>query len=1197
MRSVDDYVKLLIEDPYSKMLNTLDVYDGKLTSFKEKRPTDLSNYKNHINQLQKFQSVLSTVKFELLADVVLAVMIDEAAKEQDGWLQTQEEAYMALDKEIDELKRSIEESNRQHNLQALEANAQDNMMFSELEQKRKTLESYSDKIFDTCRAYGITSTDINLDETMFTPEELVDLYDEYLEFVTKEEEGANNVITLFKNKLPDVTTQGIVLLAILIASFTPILNILSIGFFGLLIANQIRNMKRTKYYSILMALVFNVKPENLGYVNFDRSKLLPETITPDMFESDPRFAEFEQRYLEIQERYSSGDPSQKQVDIKTEWGSKLPSITEQIKSYEKIYESKLFAIQADTNAEIAYLEKEYEKLKGEWKFIGERWSDTCVLNTTFSLGIHDDCIEEKVEVGLRNIIIRPSLDEGLMNKFIQAMYVNMISNVLPGKLKVDVYDPNGFGRALLPLYKSELSEWFETHNDGLDKLVDELVDYVQDNFKQMGSKDIQEFNKRAEDTGRTSIQYRLLIVLSQPKSIEEDEKLSSLFEYSATGGVIIWMVSPSHQSKSAHVFRRPFEQIEHPITNIITDEWCSKIAMNHLIAIQKTKPKGLLWADFMDNIWPAEKYWTGDCSKYIDFYPGYHEGDPTEYKPYTLGNEGNVHGIMVGTSGAGKSVALNHFVNSMCRIFHPKDFELWLCDFKGVEFQAYMNTPEHPYALPHIAACLCTSDGDYATSLFKAYRDKADKRYKDMGTIGVKNLPGWNTKVKGLLGQRKPDALIELRGKEPGFNPIWTEDDLWPRVLFICDEFQVIFQKASPENVDSIKEDIQQIAKVARAAGMHIFFTSQSMKGTVSSDILANFTLRIGLRCEPEVSMEVLRSTRASDIKEKNGFLIVQSQEMKTPEEQKRYRTPFLNDSPGSGKVTSSELYDNIKMLNDMAIAEGFKLRDVITYDEATKHYIAELDEFYHKLREANKLPESGLFVLGNRMAYSTNKAPDNIVITPRNNNNIMFCGNDYTDFVMFFNQMVFNIKQNKNPGTIIINSQVADLSYITCAEETVTYPDRHGYLVSEKCSCADMVTWMSNLVEARKSKSGSLNPVWIFLLGWDKGRGYAIEPDFDTRSRFNALLQTCGEFGIHIIMMNTSMTGVNSGTVIACNYCMAAKCSVDDSMALIGTKQAGLNYEIKNGWIFSKHDGVVTRDKLYITEMKREIASTEIVL
>lgn len=1283
MRSIDEYITLLLDDPHKKNMEMLDSYDTRLIKFQETRPTELAQYAKHMQSLEKFNQALSSINFNLSLDVVSGKITDDLAQLQEDWLKEQESMYDSLDEEITNLKTSIEASNRLHNEQVLSANRQGNVGFETLENKRKQLESYSSKIFDLCSQYGITTSDVAIDETLFTPEELGKLYDEYLAYMEKEEKGTNP-ITFIRNKITDVTMQGVLILGFIILCFTPLLNIVALAFFGVLVVNQIKEVNKSKYYSILMAITFNVKPENMGYIALDESQLLPEEITPEMMDADERFSSFEQRYLDIETQMAESDPSATQAQFMNEWSTRLSETTQKLSEYKKVFENKVYRIKADVVAEIAYMKKEYERLKAEYKFLGQRFSNKLTFNGTFSFGLHDDCIEETVTIGQKNIIIRPSVDTSLMNKFLQVLYVNAVSNVFPGKLKVTVYDPNNFGRSIMPLFTSELREYLNFYNDGLDGILEEHITYVQDNFKTMSGKTIEEYNTICEKTGKTPIEYKLIMVLSQPKTIEEDEKLQSFFEYSATGGVFIWIVSESMMAKEAFVFRRPFEGVDNPITNTITDEWCAQVNKNYTKAIDDAKPKGLLWQDFINNVLPMDKTWTGDASKFIDFYAGYEEGDPGLFKPYTLGNEGNVHAIGVGTSGAGKSVFLNHIVGTMCRKFDPKQLELWLCDFKGVEFKAYMKTPRakaaklckpvkagegyvpksdekkrevlgyydyndetkeytfsenttpecnelhifmqdmkngkpkekggkpippvpkadtsygpnmEAYCLPHIAACLCTSDGDFATSLFKAYRDKADARYDDMKILGVKNMPGWNARVSGLIGTRKPQELIEAHGKETGFNPIWSEDDIWPRVLFICDEFQVIFQKADAKNVDRIKADITQIAKVARACGMHIFFTSQSMKGTVSSDILANFTLRFALRCEPEVSTDIIGSTRAAEIKEKNGYLIVKSLEMKTPEEQKKYKTPFLCDDEGSGKDTTSELFDNIRFLYNLAKERGFKERDVISYEESTKHPIQELIDVYQDETVRKKLPDSGVFFLGNRMAYSSNKAPDNIILAPKNNANIMSCCTDYKDYVLWFNELMCNIQNNKTPGTVIINSQVADLAYITDAEKYITM-DAHKYLLDEKNKCKAVVDWMYKLLEARKAKEKKDTPVWIFLLGWDKGSGFGVEPDMSLRARMNVFLQTCGEFHIHVIFINTGMTGIAASTIGACEYTIAAKCSLDDSTALIGNKQASLNYEgMPTGWIFSKHGGVITRDKLYISEITKEIASTEIVI
>lgn len=1189
MKSIEEYIKLLVDEPHKKNMELLDTYDSRLIKFQDERPTELPKFKDHMAKLSRFKQALDGLKFNLTLETVQAIIVDDMGKEQENWLQQQELAIAAIDDEITSLKTTIEIQNKSNNEYIMHQYRDSNSGYEALEAKRQVLEGYADKIFDMCSAYGITSADINIDENMFTMQELDKLYDDYIKYMQKEEKGTN-VIAKFRSACDDAYIQGIVLVIILILCYTPVLTLISFVFFGLLAANQISNVNRSKYYSILMAVTFNVKPENLGFNEFDSSGLLPEELTEEMLDSDPRFAEFEQKYADVLDKFDEINPEKGNAKYMSEWSAKMSENRAKLDEYRKIYENKVKRITSDLCAEIAYCEKEYKKLVDAYKFIGERFSEHLVLNGVFALGLHDDCIEETVDVGQRNIIIRPSIDSTLMTKFLQALFVNAISNIFPGKLKVLVYDPNNFGRSLMPLFRSELNDYVEFYNDDLNKVIDNLVDYVQGNFKEMSGKTIHEYNQHCEDTGMTPIEYRILYVLSQPKTIEEDEKLTHFFEYSATGGVYIWMISDNMQSKDAYVFRSPFEGVQNPITNIINDGWCNKVAQNYADAIANAKPAGLPWKEFIDIAIPKSKEWQANADDTMDLYPGFLNGDPSSYKPFTIGNQGNVHVIGVGGTGAGKSVFLNHLVATIGREYSPTEVELWLCDFKGTEFKFYMMSEQYPFMLPHIKACLCTSDGDFATSLFHALRQEADHRYDVL-----KNPNDFTSELK-YFGDGKP---VPNQKGTVGWNRYWRQkaadtgdekylENCWPRILFICDEFQVIFEKADAKNLDSIKADITQIAKVGRAANVHIFFTSQSMKKTLSADILQQFTLRFALRCDREVSTEILGTTKASDIKEKFGFLYVKATGIAN-EDQPRYRTPFIADDV---------LRAHIKELWDKANEMGIPRKDVITYEEVTKHPISELVETYKKFKkEQPNRPKSGCFFLGNRMAYSANKAPDNIVLGAKNNTNIMACCSDYSDFVLFFNELMVNIQNNDIPGTVIINSQVADLAYITCAEKYITHPEKHGKYLSEKVSCKEMMVWSEKLLNAWKEQNKKDSPVWIFLLGWDKGKGFAIEPDSTARSKFISVMQTAGEFNIHFIFINTSMTGINFAAINACKHRIAAKCSIDDSTALIATKQASVNYDMANGWIFSWNEGKITRDKLYISEIEREIESSEIVM
>jgi hypothetical protein len=703
----------------------------------------------------------------------------------------------------------------------------------------------------------------------------------------------------------------------------------------------------------------------------------------------------------------------------------------------------------------------------------------------------------------------------------------------------------------------------------------------------MQGQTIAEYNTKCQELGRDTINYVLLLILSQPKSVEETENLQALFQYSSKAGIFIWMVSDNMApSDDTFIFNKPFEGVAHPIRFQDDRDWCSKVANNYLNAIDSYKPPSLDWPRFMEVACPPEKQWTMDADDNMYLYPGFQNGDPALCKAYPLGNGGNVHALGVGTTGAGKSIFIHHIIQTLCEMYSPRELELWMCDFKGTEFKFYMSSEEFPYTLPHIKACLCTSDGDYATSLFHAVRIITDNRFEQMKNPNDhrdwlkyddgKNIPNfdnaknWNRYWREMAKQTNEEKYI---------------DNCFTRVFLVSDEFQVIFQSASGKNLDSIKADMTQIAKLGRAANVHMFFTSQSMKGTLSADILNQFSLRFALRCTSDVSMDIMGTPYAAENLPKYGGLYVSATGIKK-EDQPKFSTP---------NISTKQIHDSTKILAERAIADNMPKHSVVTYEEATKHPIQELRDFFAEMDARGKLPTGAtLMVMGERMAYSENKAPDNFMVGKKNNENIISVFSDYNDYVLFFNTIYENINLNKDKATIIINSQVEELSYLIDAENKLTNKEAHGNLIKE--SCKGMISWMENLVKSR-AESGKDSPIWIFLLGWDKGTGFGVDTDLTIRGKVNTLLQQAGVYNIHIVMTLLSTIGVSTGTVATCKYRIAGKCTIDDSTTMIGTKQAGVNYEMKTGWMFVSKDGIITRDKLYISEVEREVAATELVL
>lgn len=1133
------------------------------------KPKELSEFIPYIERLKAKREQISS--FKLVMDVMnVKALVDKAFERSiEEWEQKEYDINTKYEDLLDSKIQSLEDEAKEMNKVKMREFNESNQVYIDLENKRKQLESYSDEIIDICKEYNITTNDVDIDNSSFTVAELNDVYDKYLDYIRKRTSKVN-FITTFRERIPNIYVQIGILFIIVVLACTRLLDLGAIVFYVLLAMSQKVSQSKIKSFIVLYGLVFNVQPMQMGFKDeIDEGELVSEKIDED---KDSRLNELTEQWSEEIDKLDKENPSELAEQCKAALISEMPAMEKEFAGYIKDIEDKKKVVMDKMDTEIQRAREEFEELKNNVKLLGQSVSQSSALDTNFRLGIYNEVMEEKVDVGLQNIVIKPTADLAMHKKFLQVLLANAMCNVQINLLTAIIVDPNRQGQELVSFYNSNLEDLIVFSRDSLDKIIDELKVFADNNMKQMQGLDINTFNKQAEETGRTPREYRLLIVLSQPKKVEEDEALTEFMSYSARYGVIVWIVSNKNIANTK-VFKRPFEGVEHPYD--IQDMTFGKEVSTVLAKEREDhKEKALTWKRFCEIAAPDDKIWSQCADDHVTIMPGFEEGDPEKHIGYSFGNEGNVHMLGVGGTGAGKSVFLNFVVCELTRLYSPRDLELWMIDFKGNEFVKYLPKPGHPAMLPHMKACLCTSDGDYAGSVFKALRKETERRF-DLFRGKVKNLKQWNeqAKAEGRIG------------------------DILPRVLCINDEFQVIFEKGDPKVVDQIKEDITYIAKLGRAAGVHMFFTSQSMTGTMKQDILDQFTLRFALRCSMDVSQSILGTKYAGEIRQKNGYLYVRSVDDKSLQSQKRFKTPYLCDEGPDEKHPNrvDELQEHIDMVAELAVKQGYEPKDVITYLESTKHPIAEVDSFYEAHYDQI---QPAFFLMGERMAYSANRAPDNFILTATNNMHIFSVFSNLKDFVNFYKTIKRNIDLNKHcDSNILINSQVADLHYLCNIDE-----DYEGVTLAystEKTSPLTLLQFLfAPLYQARKQANVKKDPVYIILLGWDKAIGFGVDKDSSLVSEYVTLMQLCGEYNIHFIFICTSGGQIPPSVVNACQYRIAGKVSSDDSSKVLDSVIASKSFaDMKDSYMYIAHDGEIRRDKLYLSEQTREVKSNELVL
>lgn len=1134
---------------------------------------NLIYFKQVYKDLDKHEKTIKAIQINFKIDTI-KMLIDREFSSKLSDVENERNSQMLslrnkIEKAMDRKRSEIRFKNEQIKLknETLKAEIDSaNSRYRQLEIKRQRLLEYSSEILQLCSDYGIKVSDININNDMFSIEELDLFYDQFYSFISTRGLEKKNPITWLRNKTKDNSVYLFLsLIVIFMLLVSPALDIFSVGLLIYIVYGQSIQESLVKKYTIMAGLVFNINPMELGVIKEIPEDMIEQEISEDIdIDKEPEFQA-------LLEEVNSSMESFTDEDIRSEMAKSIASYTYDYPGMEKDLNELLSLIsnRKSTVIELISYKREELKLKekelkSRIKLLGEEFSESGIISTTVKLGLDESTmVYETIDIGMQNIIIKErGNDPKELDSFIKVLLTNYLSNVRPGFLDVTVYDPNNLGRSLAGFYNPELEQVFNISNDNLDSIIKELQEHTNKVIKTTRGMSINEYNELVSKDGRICLNYKLLIIMSQPKTIEENEALRSFVESSAETGVFIWMITDNVLPKTK-VFNRPFEGVINPI-RINPMDFPIMVMDNMWEAFDSLKSPSLSWEEFRDRAIPENKIWIYNADEFIEIDAGFEDGDPSKFKSYTVGHTGDVHGLGIGGTGAGKSVYINNIIANVTTKYSPKDVSLWLVDFKGSEFNFYLKKPDigQKYILPHIDACLCTSDPAYSVSLFKALREEADNRYKFLMSEGFKDMYSFN---KAMRKQGREDRCIR-------------------RTLLIADEFQVIFEKTNTTEQTELKADITQIAKVARACGIHFLFFSQSMKGTVSDDILSQFTLRFALRCPMEVSLSIMGTKYAGDIREKNGYLYIASSNDKKKELQKRYRTPFISDEA---------LRERISLLAERAIAEDIIANKAITYDEADIHQLYEVDDLYDQLKE-DDIDTKGLFILGERMVYSNKGRRSNLFLSRSDNEHIFSAFSNTKDSVMFYKTMMKNISRNGDSFTIF-NSQIPDLGYLCEVDKYVDEANEVFYRKEQTPRL--LLSVFKDIAKARESKGNpeSLVPLYIFCIGWDKSIGFGIEYDYKLTDAYSTLLQTCASLHIHFIFIVTDQGDIPKTVINSCKHHIAGKCSDKTSTSLLDSDAGYKTYDKEDGYMFILTSGRRERLKIYQSEITRVIKEKEL--
>ncbi len=207
------------------------------------------------------------------------------------------------------------------------------------------------------------------------------------------------------------------------------------------------------------------------------------------------------------------------------------------------------------------------------------------------------------------------------------------------------------------------------------------------------------------------------------------------------------------------------------------------------------------------------------------------------------------HLMIAGTTGSGKSVCINSLILSLLYKSTPENVRMIMIDPKMLELAVYQG-------IPHLLAPVVT-DMKQAANAFKWSIAEMERRYRLMAALGVRNLAGYNRKIKD--GEEGGTPVLD-----PLFTPTTPEDEApalksLPMIVIVVDELADLMMVVGKK----VEELITRLAQKARAAGLHLVLATQRpsvdvITGLIKANIPARIAFQMSSRVDSRTVLDMM---------------------------------------------------------------------------------------------------------------------------------------------------------------------------------------------------------------------------------------------------------------------------------------------------------------------------------------------------
>jgi len=217
------------------------------------------------------------------------------------------------------------------------------------------------------------------------------------------------------------------------------------------------------------------------------------------------------------------------------------------------------------------------------------------------------------------------------------------------------------------------------------------------------------------------------------------------------------------------------------------------------------------------------------------------------------------HLLIAGTTGSGKSVAINTMILSLVYRLRPEDCRLIMVDPKMLELSVYDG-------IPHLLTPVVTDPKKAIIALKWAVREM-EERYRKMSKLGVRNVDGYNARVaeakaRGEALSRTVHTGYDRESGEAIYEKESLELDRLPYLVVVVDEMADLMMVAGKD----IEAAIQRLAQMARAAGIHVIVATQRPSvDVITGTIKANFPTRISFQVTSKIDSRTILGEQGAE--------------------------------------------------------------------------------------------------------------------------------------------------------------------------------------------------------------------------------------------------------------------------------------------------------------------------------------------